>query len=111
MELTAASRTHKSVNGRCGSTRVLVFPHPYDSPPVPCEQRGCLTVAIGSPRELGGPPGCIRCRPHAVVWAAVPEASVDEYCNLGGPEDDIGPATWRLRQRCDIDSVPQAPAV
>ena len=94
----------------CGFIRVFVFPEPHAEPSRISEKRVGLPVALDVPFELGHPEVGVGGRAGRVLRTAMPEATVDEYGHLGGPEDYVG----RPADSCEgqgADAVANAPCV
>jgi hypothetical protein len=63
-----------------------------------------LTVPLDVAGELGGPPGRVVGGSRLVLRASVPEAAVDEDCDLRPREKDVRPATRHAREG-GVDAV------
>lgn len=86
----------------------LVLPCP-DHRPSECDQcLGIPAVASHVRRKLLSPPGSVVPWCGAMLWAAVPEAAVDEHDDLRAGEDDV-PATSQAGLRAIVD--PEAVAL
>ncbi|CAL8967784.1 hypothetical protein CELL_00085 [Cellulomonas sp. T2.31MG-18] len=69
--------------------RLFVLPRADHVPPLTPESNGCVRVSSLVGRQLRRPPGPVGRGGRPVFWATVPEASIDEDCDLGASEGDI----------------------
>lgn len=67
-----------------------------------------ITLAVG--RDLLTPPRSVGLRHSPVLWATVPEATIDEHRHSCTDEHEVGATTAQSLQRGPIDSIPQSPA-
>jgi hypothetical protein len=69
-----------------------VLPDAYDPPAISLELDCLSAVALNVFAQLSLPEPIVTARPYVVLGAAVPEAAIDEDCDPGAGERDIGPA-------------------
>lgn len=78
--------------------RFFVLPDPDDCPTDLLQPRGRVPVPLEVRLQLGLPPCSVVRRPGPVLWAAMPEATIDEYGNLPSGEHDVAPAAGHARE-------------
>lgn len=81
-----------SLDNTCRLSWIFMLPHPNYDPSQISQTLLCTTVPRDIRFELGSPPVCVCLGRDSVDGATVPEATVDEYGDLGTGEDDVGPA-------------------
>jgi hypothetical protein len=97
-----------SDNSQRGCVRVFVFPDPDDGPSGPVEQGVCFTIAFDVLPKLLRPPCAVIARAGAMLWTAVPEATVDEHHYALRAEGEVRSTPRHPRQRMvDPISVPE----
>jgi hypothetical protein len=69
-----------------------MFPGSDDDPTSGSQPRVGIGIAPSVGEDLLSPEAPIRLWPGPVIWATMPEAPVNENCDLGAPKDDIGSA-------------------
>lgn len=75
-----------------------MFPETY-YPPASGRQRGVgEAAALDVPAEFGRPVSLVRRGFSPVLWADMPEATVDEHSDLSGSEHDVRPDTHLFGQ-------------
>jgi hypothetical protein len=90
-----------------GRRRVLVLPHPHDDPSVSGECTIVPRVSFPSGLDLGSPPFGIGLRRDGVLWAPVPEASVDLYRDPRTAQNDV----WSTGEVPDVHSESESATV
>ena len=88
-----------------------MFPEAHHTPPLITERCRAANVTRYIPRELRTPIGDIDRWEPPVIWAAVPEASVDEHGDLRSCEDNVWPNSLAGEIDPHVDSIPEAPSV
>ena len=89
---------------------VLVLPEPEDEPSELLEVVVGVAVASLVRRDLVDPPPPVRLRGGRVDRTSVPEAPVDEHCDLRTPEENVRPPSAQSGQWM-VDPVPKSAAV
>lgn len=84
-----------------------MLPH-SDHGPARLAQLGVVqSIALHISGDLGAPVGGVGLRARSVVWAAMPEAAIDENSHLLTPKDDVCSAAQAL-QRLLVDAIAKA---
>jgi hypothetical protein len=79
-----------------------------DGNPSSLDERGVgLAVAADIRFNLVAPKFCIPLWPRRMLRAAMPKATIDEHCDPGSAEDNVGVAPMAI-ERSLVDSVAKA---
>ncbi len=80
----------------CRLFGILVFPHPNHRPSRRCQSLISVTVTLDCATQLVAPPLSVASRDASVLWAAVPEAAIDEdgYPWPDKRDVDLAPAAF-----------------
>lgn len=79
-----------------------MLPEPDDLPSGSLKRGVDALVALHVPPELGSPVPLVRGGLPTVLGTDMPEASVDEDCDLLGGEDDVGPDLHRAEVETEV---------
>jgi hypothetical protein len=93
--MSLSGRANSGFNLRCGFSRVLVLPDPYNDPTESLQAHTRVFVAFPISLDLRRP--VVAVYPVAsttVLGAAMPEAAIDEHCNLLPRECDVRSPAW-----------------
>lgn len=94
------------MNSLSGIEGILVLPDPQADPSGFSKLLIGFLITLSISPHLLRPELSIRGSDGVVLWAPVPEASVDEDCDPRPPEDEVGGTAQTLQRGCR-DSVAQ----
>jgi hypothetical protein len=87
----------------------FVLPHNDGEPASLAQPVEGVFVSVLDRLELRGPPGAVARRHHEVLWAAVPEAAVNQHCYACAAKQDIHAPPFREADWRDVDEEAHAP--
>lgn len=88
----------------------FVLPDADDGPAALHQACGRVLIPLDVRLQLQLPPHGVVCWPCSVLWAAMPEAAIDEDSDPTRGEHDVSPSPGDARERC-VHAVPIAEAM
>lgn len=102
--------THRILNTIRCTIDAVVLPYPDHCPAQFLKARVGVSISLSILLDLVGPKVTVRLADRMVLWAPMPEATIDEYCDLPSRKYEICTPSQAFDRR-PVNEVPKPPTM